>query len=100
MSNPPNREGIRAMFSAMNAAFPDGHWEILRQLADEDLVATHKTFHGTHQGSFMGIPPTGKEIAFDVIDIMTIKNGMIIEHRVVMDTLGMLQQLGAIPTPG
>ena len=61
---------------------------------------THKTFQGTHQGAFMGIPATGKQVAFDVIDILTVADGKITEHWTVGDMLSLMQQLGAVPTPG
>lgn len=100
MSKPPNREGARNLFIELNTAFPDARFEIHRQLAEGDKVVTHKTFHGTHHGLFMGIPPTGKEVTFDVIDIFTIREGMITEHRNVSDMLGLMQQLGAVPALG
>lgn len=100
MSKPPTREGARILFSELNTAFPDARFEIHRQLAEGDKVVTHKTFHGTHRGLFMGIPPTGKEVTFDVIDIFTIREGMITEHRNVSDMLGLMQQLGAVPALG
>ena len=93
-------EGAKAFFGMMFAAFPDMHFKIRMQLAEGDQVMTYKTFHGTQQGPFMGIPPTGKQVAVDVIDILTIKDGKIAEHWTVSDMLSMLQQLGVIPAPG
>ena len=98
--NLPGIEGIKMLFKMMFAAFPDMHFTIHVQLAECDQVMTYKTFHGTHQGHFMGILPTGKQVAVDVIDILTIMDGKIIEHWTISDMLGMLQQLGAIPIPG
>ena len=99
-ANVPGIEGMKAFFSMMFAAFPDMHFTIRLQLAEGDQVMTYKTFHGTHQGHFLGIPPTGKQVAVDVIDILALKDGRITEHWTVSDMLGMLQQLGAIPAPG
>ena len=96
----PGIEGTKAFFSMMFAAFPDMHFTIRMQLAEGDQVMTYKIFHGTHQGPFMGIPPTSKQVAVDVIDIVTVKDGKITEHWAVNDMLGMLQQLGVIPAPG
>ena len=93
----PGIEGTKVLFSMMFAAFPDLHFTIHMQLAEGDQVMTYKTFHGTHQGHFLGIPPTGKQVAVDVIDIVTVKDGKITEHWTVSDMLGMLQQLGVIP---
>jgi predicted ester cyclase len=84
--------------TASLAAFPDFRAEIHDLLADRDLVVTRKTFHGTHDGGFMGIPPTGKQVAFDVIDIVRYENGRLAEHWNVVDQLGLMQQLGVIPS--
>ena len=56
---------------------------------------TRKTFVGTHGGEFLGLPPTGNHVEFEVIDILTIRDKHITEHRVVFDQLGLLRQLGA-----
>jgi predicted ester cyclase len=79
---------------------PDLHVTIHQQLAEGDQVMTYKTLHGTHLGEFMGIPPTGKQVSFDLIDIFDIANGKIIAHRAVVNMLGLLQQLGVVPAPG
>ena len=98
-ANPPTVEGTKALFTFMFTAFPDMHFTIRQQLAEGDQVMTYKTFHGTHQGTFMGIPPTGKQVAFDNIDIFTVKDGKITEHWTVGDMLSLMQQLSAIPAP-
>jgi predicted ester cyclase len=55
---------------------------------------------GTHQGTFMGIPPTGKRVKVSGIDIFRLTGGKIVERWAEIDTPGMLQQIGAIPNPG
>ena len=97
---PPDRNGVLALFAMFFTAFPDLRAEIHRQVADGDLVTTHKTFHGTHEGEFMGIPPTGATIAFDVIDILRVIDGQMREHWNVVDSLTLMQQVGAIPAMG
>jgi steroid delta-isomerase-like uncharacterized protein len=93
----PDREGVKRFFGALRAAFPDLHAEIHDQLAEGDLVATRKTFHGTHRGEFLGLAPTGQPVAFDVIDFVRMeKNGRIAEHWNVVDLMGLMQQLGAL----
>jgi hypothetical protein len=74
----------------LNAA--EIHW----QAADGDLVTTYKTYHGTHQGLFFGIAPTGREIHFETVDAMRVRNGQIVEHWGVANLLSLLQQLGAV----
>jgi len=73
----------------------------LRRFVDEvqsgDNVATHKTFHGTHQGELMGIPPTGQQVSIGLIDIVRTADGQVVEYWSMVDNLGMMQQLGVIP---
>lgn len=63
------------------------------------MVATLKTFSGTHKGELMGVPPTGKHVAFDVSDILRLRDGKVVEHWNVVDIAGLMQQLGAMPAP-
>jgi len=93
----PDKPGVLALFTMLRGAFPDFRAEIHLMLEDGDKVVTRKTFHGTHEGDFAGIPPTGTEVAFDVIDIVRIRSGQIAEHWNIVDQLGLLQQLGVAP---
>src|SRR3979411_238989 len=63
----PDRDGVKQLFAALRAAFPDLRAEIEDQFSQGDKVVTRKTFHGTNDGEFMGMPPTGKQVSFDVI---------------------------------
>ena len=94
---PPTRDGVRLLFDAFRSAFPDMHVVIHDQVAEGDRVVTRKTFHGTHHGVFMGIPPTGRPVSFEVIDLVRITDDKITDHWNVVDQLGLLQQLGVIP---
>jgi steroid delta-isomerase-like uncharacterized protein len=102
-SRPPGiaegAEGVRQQFEAFRAAFPDFHAVIHDQIAEGDKVVTRKVFHGTHRGELMGIPPTGHEVQIEVIDIVRVEDGQIVEHWNVVDRLGLLQQLGALDAP-
>jgi predicted ester cyclase len=60
----PDKDGVRVLYKRLRAAFPDFRPEIHWQAAAGDLVTTYKTYHGTHQGEFLGIPVTGKKISF------------------------------------
>ena len=91
------REGTKMFFQATFASVPDFGVDIREQAADGDKVFTFKTVHGTHRGTWMGIPPTGKQFSVNVIDILTVVDGQFTEHWIVMDMLGLLQQLGVIP---
>ena len=96
---PRSREGVKMQFAIFFSAFPDLHVVIHDQVAEGDRVVTRKTFHGMHQGDLMGIPPTGRSVAFDVIDILRVQDGKITDHWNVVDQLGLMQQIGAIPAP-
>ena len=96
---PSNCEGIKQVTAMFRQAFPDSYFTIEDMIAEGDKVATRKTFHGTHQGEFMGIPPTGQQVSIGLIDIVRIVDGRVVEHWSMGDNLGMMQQLGAIPQP-
>ena len=96
---PPDREGVKRLFAALRAAFPDLRAVVHDQAAEGDKVWTRKTFHGTNDGEFMGMPPTGKQVSFDVIDVLRLRDGRFVEHWNVVDSLGLMQQLGAEPAP-
>lgn len=92
---PPNRDGTRAIYQAFRKAFPDWRAVIHVQIAEGDLVTTHKTYLGTHRGDFMGVAPTGRETSFEVIDIMRVRDGQITDHWGFGDALGLMGQIGA-----
>lgn len=92
-------ERARLVFRQLFAAFPDLHVTIQQQVAEGDKVVTYKTFHGTHQGEFMGVPPTGRTIEFAVIDILRLEQGKVVEHWAVQDRLALMQQVGLLPVP-
>ena len=94
---PPDRTGVLALFAILFEAFPDLRAEIHDQVEEGDKVVTRKTFFGTHQGEFMGLAATGRSVAWDVIDIVRVRDGRMVEHWNVVDALGLMQQLGAVP---
>ena len=65
----------------------------------DDKVAAHMTLSGSHQGEFMGVPGTGKNISFSGVWLAHFSDGKYREQWVYFDALGMLQQMGAIPSP-
>src|SRR5919197_5080869 len=77
---PPDREGVRMQFTMFITALPDLQAIIHDQVADDEKVVTRKTLRGTHQGDLMGIPPTGKTVDIEVIDILRVKDGKITDH--------------------
>jgi len=98
-SPPQNREEFSGMGAMFYAAFPDLNQTYEDQIAEGDKVVTRVTFRGRNQGEFQGIPATGKEVAFGAILIDRFEDGKVVEHWVEMDMMGLMQQLGVIPTP-
>ena len=97
---PADREGIKILTTMFKGAFPDSYFTVEDMIAEGDKVVTRKTFHGTHEGEFMGIPPSGRPVNVSLIDVVRISDGRVVEHWSVGDNLGMMQQLGVIPQPG
>ena len=95
----PGLAGLKAWLAMYFAAFPDVRWTVEEQIAEGDKVASRSTWRGTHKGAFLGIPPTGKDVTVAAWTIDRIRDGKIAESRLIMDVMGLLQQLGAIPSP-
>ena len=89
-------EGVKALVAVYQDAL-DGQWDVQEMLSVDDRVVTRWVGRGRHVGEINGIPPTQKEIAVDAITVHRIADGRIVEDWTVWDTLGMLQQMGAVP---
>jgi predicted ester cyclase len=95
---PPGPQGLKDYaYVPFFAAFPDMQITIEDQIAEGDKAAVRVTIRGTHQGDFMGIAPTGKHVTITAIGIYRVEEGKIAETWQNLDTLGLMQQLGAIP---
>ena len=92
----PNKDGVRDLYHRLRVAFPDFRADIHWQAADGELVTTYKTYHGTHQGMFLGVAPTGRKIHFETVDVMRVRNGKITDHWGVANLFSLMQQLGAL----
>lgn len=92
-------DGERQLVLMYRAAFPDLTFEVEHLVVEGDMVVAHLTARGTHRGELLGIQPTEREISVSVMDLFRAADGRISEQWTVMDALGMMQQLGAIPTP-
>ncbi len=97
---PPNCEGVKQLTAMFRRAFPDSYFIVEDMIAEGDKVVSRKTFHGTHEGEFMGIPPSGRSVSMGLIDIVRVSEGRVVEHWSMGDNLGLMQQLGVIPQPG
>src|SRR5713101_5131120 len=76
----PDKPGVRGLYKAMREAFPDFHAVIHWQTADGEIVTTFTTSHGTHQGTFLGVAPTGRKVHVETVDAMRVHDGKITEH--------------------
>jgi steroid delta-isomerase-like uncharacterized protein len=94
---PTSPEGTKQAIAMTLAALPDLHVTIEDMIAEGDKVVTRFTTHGTQQGAFGSIPPTGKRVAITSIEITRVADGKIVEDWGLDDRLGMLQQLGLVP---
>jgi len=93
-------EAFKQFTSGFFTAFPDLQTTIEDLIAEGDKVAVRQTWRGTHTGNFLGIPPTGKQVAFTSTEFYRVAGGKLAEEWVELDMLGLLQQLGAIPPMG
>ncbi len=92
-------EDVKRFLRQYREAFPDLQITIEDQIAEGDKVVTRWSSRGTHQGEFRGIAPTGNEVRLTGIGIFRFSEGKVVESWDNFDQLGMLQQLGAIPSP-
>jgi steroid delta-isomerase-like uncharacterized protein len=92
--------GYLAIIGMMRSGFPDIRWTLEEMIAEDDKVAARFTMRGTHQGSFFGVPPTGKTIAVQAMNFYRLSGGQFVEERGQPDLLGLLMQIGAVPPPG
>ena len=96
---PRDKAAMREFLAAVHAAFPDWRVEIEDLVADGDAAAVRWSGSVTHQGPFHGIPATGKQVTVSGINVYHVRGGRIAQEWEQMDSLGLLQQLGALPSP-
>lgn len=95
----PGLDGLKDILRSMRAGFPDLDFSIKEQITEGDKVASRFEWTGTHHGAFLGVPATGKSVRVWGVVIDRLQEGRIKETRIIMDTLGLMMQLGAIPPP-
>lgn len=94
--DPPGAERLKRNFRSLITAFPDLRIIVEDQIAEGDMVVVRWTDTGTHLGSFMGQPPTGKSLLLTGIDILRIADGQIVERWSEYDMLSVLASLDII----
>ncbi len=89
-------DGLKRGYATFLNAFPDLHVTVEDMISEGDKVVAYKTIEGTHRGTHLGIPPTGKRVQYQIISIYRIKNGKIAEYWGLQDEMSLKRQLGAI----
>ena len=93
----PGLHGVKEFFAGWLTAFPDTTVIMEDALGAGDRVVGRYTYRATHQGTFLGIPPTGKQITMRSIDIWRVRDNVFVEHWDELNLLEVMQQLGVIP---
>jgi len=92
------KQQLAGMTQLFRSAFPDYRLTVRDQIAEGDKVVTRVTMHGTHQGVFNGIAPTGKQVEWSGIAIDRIESGKVIEMWHVQNMTALMQQISAAPS--
>ena len=95
----PGLTGLVDVLRGMREAFPDLVFTVLEQITEGDKVASRFEWTGTHRAPFFGIPATGRAVRVWGMVIDRLVDGRIKETRILMDTLGLMTQLGVFPPP-
>ena len=93
------RDSLKAIIGGARESLPDVEITLHDLIAEGSKVVTRYTMTATHQNAFMGAPATGKQLAVTGAAIYRLADGKIVEIWNFLDTLGLMQQLGLIPTP-
>jgi steroid delta-isomerase-like uncharacterized protein len=91
------KDGVAYAFETTFAAFPDLQWEILELIAEGDRVAALVLIEGTHEGDYLGTPPSGKRVQVFSAEFARVQDGTFIEHRGILDELHLIVQIGVVP---
>lgn len=90
----PGLTGLKDVLRGLFAAFPDMHWTVEEQIAEAGKVLTRFVWTGTHSGEFFGAPASGRQVSVWGMVIDRLENGRITDTRILMDTLGLMRQIG------
>jgi len=95
----PGREELRQFLAQMFEGFPDLRWRVEETMAEENRVAAWSTWEGTHQGTSLGVPPTGRSVSVEAWTIDYFRDGKLAESQIIMDVMGLMKQPGVLPSP-
>ena len=94
----PGIDGVKQVLGGYITAFPDLLINVDWMISEGDMVVSRLTFQGTNTGEMMGMPATNKKATFTAMDAARVAGSKIVEHWGNEDSMGMMQQLGVIPT--
>jgi steroid delta-isomerase-like uncharacterized protein len=89
--------GVKNLIGALRAAMPDIRAELNDFVAEGDRVAVRYTMSGTHTGELLGFQGTGRRVTFAGMNIYRLVDGKLAESWQLLDSLGLLRQIGAVP---
>jgi steroid delta-isomerase-like uncharacterized protein len=92
-------DGYLGIVMMMRSGFSGVQWTLEDMVAEGDTVAARYTMRGTHDGNFMGVPPTGRSIQVQAMNFYRLSDGRIVEEFGQPDMMGLMMQIGAIPQP-
>lgn len=93
-------DGYMNIVGMMRSGFSDIQWSLEETIMEGDKVAARFTMRGTHDGTFFGVPATGRNIEVRAMNFYRLAEGKFVEEYGQPDLLGLLQQIGAMPVPG
>lgn len=96
----PGRAGLADVLTRIVAGFPDLYWTIHETVVEGDRIMAYSSWTATHNGEFLGIPATGRQVTVEAWTLDRYRDGQMIESRILMDVAGLLIQLGVLPAPG
>lgn len=95
----PGVAGLQDALRGLRAAFPDVHWTVQEQIVEGTKVVSRFEWTGTHRGTFLGVPATDRIVTVWGVVIDRFEGDKIKDTRIIMDTLGLMMQLGAVSPP-
>jgi steroid delta-isomerase-like uncharacterized protein len=99
---PGQQQGLQGLIDTIlmvRTAFPDAVWIVEEMVAEGEKVACYSIWSGTHQGAFLGIPPTGKRVTVSSMEFDYYVDGKLKESRLLMNIMSLMQQLGVALVP-
>jgi len=90
-------EGVKRTMLWLSTVFADQRWEIHDVIGEGDMVVVHGTHHGRQVGDLMGLPPTGRQVAYQYVHFLRFRDGKAVEHWSVRDDMTLMRQLGVVP---